>query len=143
MTEEVAQQFVQTATAKIAASLASIGEWNGQPMERKSGKFGDYIKCGELSIPYKEEPLEETIQRLEAKATGALNTFKDYVIRSGQYGPYIMKTSVKKSAFISLPKGLDPKVITEKDVAAIYTAGVEQKKSGKKLETGKKFEKKM
>jgi DNA topoisomerase-1 len=36
MTEEVAQQFVQTATAKLV-----IGEWNGRPMERKSGKFGD------------------------------------------------------------------------------------------------------
>ena len=127
MTEEIAQKF-------IADQNQPAREWNGRSIERKSGKFGDYLKCGEISVPYKEETVEETIQRFEAKASGAIRTFKEYVIRTGQYGPYIMKTSVKKAQFISLPKGIDPAAITEKDVEALYNAGIEKKKSYKKIE---------
>jgi len=129
MTEEVAQAFI----AQQEKPKESFGTWNNEPIERKTGKFGDYFKCGEISIPYKEEPLEETIQRLEAKSAGAIKQFKEYTVRSGQYGPYIMKTSVKKTQFVSLPKGLDPTVLTEKDVEQLYKAGLEQKKTAKKL----------
>jgi topoisomerase IA-like protein len=129
MTEEVAQAFI----AQQQKPLESFGTWNDQPIERKTGKFGDYFKCGEISVPFKEEPFEETIQRLQAKSAGAIKQFKEYTVRSGQYGPYIMKTSVKKPQFISLPKGVDPATITEKDVEALYKAGLEQKKTAKKL----------
>ena len=129
MTEEVAQAFI----AQQQKSKESFGTWNDQPIERKTGKFGDYFKCGEISVPFKEEPLEETIQRLQAKSAGAIKQFKEYTVRSGQYGPYIMKTTVKKPQFISLPKGVDPTTITEKDVEALYKAGLEQKKTAKKL----------
>ena len=129
MTEESAQAFI----AQQQKLQESFGTWNDNPIERKTGKFGDYFKCGEISIPFKEEPLEETIQRLEAKSAGAIRQFKEYTVRAGQYGPYIMKTSVKKSQFISLPKGLDPATLSEKDVEQIYKAGTEQKKTVKKL----------
>jgi DNA topoisomerase-1 len=129
MTEEVAQAFI----AQQQKPLESFGTWNNEPIERKTGKFGDYFKCGEISVPFKEEPLEETIQRLQAKSAGAIKQFKEYTVRSGQYGPYIMKTTVKKPQFISLPKGLDPTTLTEKDVEALYKAGLEQKKTAKKL----------
>ena len=127
MTEEVAQAFI----AQQQKPQESFGTWNDQPIERKTGKFGDYFKCGEISVPFKEEPFEETIQRLQAKSAGAIKQFKEYTVRSGQYGPYIMKTSVKKPQFISLPKGVDPTVLTEKDVEALYKAGLEQKKMKK------------
>ena len=129
MTEQVAQAFI----TQQQKPMESFGTWNDQPIERKTGKFGDYFKCGEISVPFKEEPLEETIQRLQAKSAGAIKQFKEYTVRSGQYGPYIMKTSVKKPQFISLPKGLDPTTLTEKDVEALYKAGLEQKKTAKKL----------
>ena len=129
MTEESAQAFI----AQQQKLQESFGTWNDNPIERKTGKFGDYFKCGEISIPFKEEPLEETIQRLEAKSAGAIRQFKEYTVRAGQYGPYIMKTSVKKSQFISLPKGLDPATLSEKDVERLYKEGVEQKKTAKKL----------
>ena len=127
MTEEVAQAFI----AQQQKPLESFGIWNDNPIERKTGKFGDYFKCGEISVPFKEEPLEETIQRLQAKSAGAIKQFKEYTVRAGQYGPYIMKTSVKKPQFISLPKGVDPITLTEKDVEALYKAGLEQKKTVK------------
>jgi topoisomerase IA-like protein len=110
-----------------------VGEWNGQPIVKKSGKFGAYLQCGDLSVPFQEEPLEQTIERLEAKkGAGPLKTFKEYVIRTGQYGPYIMKTSLKKAKFVSLPKGINPTTLTEKEVEALYKLGLESKKNKKK-----------
>jgi len=128
MTEENAQAFI----AQQQKLAESFGTWNDEPIERKSGKFGDYFKCGEISVPYKEEPLEETIQRLQAKSAGAIKQFKEYTVRVGQYGPYIMKTLLKKPQFISLPKGLDPTTLTEKDVEALYKMNINQKKTTKK-----------
>jgi DNA topoisomerase-1 len=124
ITEEQATQFQPE---------SSVGEWNGQPIVKKSGKFGAYLQCGDLSVPFQEEPLEQTIERLEAKkGSGPLKTFKEYVIRTGQYGPYIMKTSLKKAKFVSLPKGINPENLTEKEVEALYKLGLESKKNKKK-----------
>ena len=33
-----------------------------------------------------------------------------------------MKTSLKKPKFVSLPKGIDPNTLTEKEVEVIYNA---------------------
>lgn len=128
MTEEAARAFIE----QKAASNAS-GAWKGQPIVKRTGKFGDYFQCGETTIPFQEEPLEETIKRLEAKEApqGPMREFKEYVIRTGPYGPYIMKTSLKKAKFVSLPKGIDVTVLSEKDVEALYRLGLESKKKTK------------
>ena len=124
ITEEQATQFQPE---------SNVGEWNGQPIIKKSGKFGAYLQCGDLSVPFQEESLEQTIERLEAKkGSGPLKTFKEYVIRTGQYGPYIMKTSLKKAKFVSLPKGINPTTLTEKEVEALYKLGLESKKNKRK-----------
>lgn len=129
ITEEIARAFVESQTVESASHGASAVR-NGQPIVKRSGKFGDYFKCGEVTIPFQEEPIEETIKRLEAKETakGAIKEFKEYVIRTGPYGPYIMKTSLKKAKFVSLPKGIDVSALGEKDVEALYRLGLESKK---------------
>jgi DNA topoisomerase-1 len=114
---------------EYTAKSEQIGEWNGEPIEKKSGKFGDYLKCGEISVPFRMESLEETVQRLQAKAAGSVKEFKEYTIRTGQYGPYIMKKNQKKPQFISIPKGIDVEGLSEKDIDALYKAGVEAKKA--------------
>ena len=126
MTEEIAKGF------QDALRHQPLGTWKDQPIQKKSGKFGDYLQCGSISIPYQEESLEETIARLEAKTSAVMKTYKEYVIRTGQYGPYIMKTSLKKPQFVSLPQGLDPANLTEKEVEALYKLGLETKKKWKK-----------
>jgi DNA topoisomerase-1 len=143
ITEETARAFVESQTSNEAnashASHASHGVnsshgvnrvRNGQPIVKRTGKFGDYFQCGEVTIPFQEEPVEETIKRLEAKeaAKGPVREFKEYVIRTGPYGPYIMKTSLKKAKFVSLPKGIDVSALGEKDVEALYRLGLESKK---------------
>jgi DNA topoisomerase-1 len=112
----------------------NIGEWNGHPIEKKTGKFGDYLQCDKISIPFLMESLEETIQRFEEKTVVKSNerVFKEYVIRTGQYGPYIMKTSLKKPQFVSLARDVDISILTDKDVDGLYKIGLEQKKSNVK-----------
>jgi len=112
----------------------NIGEWNGHPIEKKTGKFGDYLQCDKISIPFLMESLEETIQRFEEKTAVKSNerVFKEYVIRTGQYGPYIMKTGLKKPQFVSLSLSVDINILTDKDVDGLYKIGLEQKKSNVK-----------
>lgn len=134
MTEERAHAFQKEEEKKIGNEM---GRWNDQPIQKKSGKFGEYVQCGDVSIPFVEEEIEKTIERLEAKVNAKANSsvikeFKHYAIRNGQYGPYIIKTSVKKMQFVSLPKGLDGATLTEKEVEVLYQAGLAKKKWGKK-----------
>lgn len=133
ISEEIALEFQREQDRKKDTDY--VGEWNSQPILKKSGKFGNYFQCGELSIPYQEnEEFEKIIERFEAKqqqkneGSGVIQKFKDYIIRTGQYGPYIIKLSVKKVQFVSIPKGLDPTKLTEKDVEGIYKNGLEAKK---------------
>ena len=130
MTEEIATKFKEEVAKKKTEN--KIGEWNGSPIVKKSGKFGDYLQSNDISIPYQpDEELDKTIERFEAKKNDGVKQFKDYVIRTGQYGPYIMKTSLKKPQFVSVPKNIDIINLTEKDVDALYKAGLESKKKWK------------
>jgi DNA topoisomerase-1 len=144
MTEERALKFKEEAAKKKRGD--EVGEWNGQPILKKTGKFGDYLQCGEVSIPYQAgEELEKTVERFEAKqngGAGVIKQFKEYVVRSGQYGPYIMKTSLKKAQFVSLPKGVDTATLTEKEVEHYYRTGLEAKKKWVAEKTDKKKSKK-
>ena len=124
ITAEQAKAFQQEQQEKKKGEI--VGQWKEQPIMKKTGKFGDYLQCGTVSIPYQEEALEQTLQRFEAKTQ--TNVFKEFSIRTGQYGPYIMKTSLKKPQFVSLPKGIDPSTLTEKEVEALYKLGLESKK---------------
>ena len=130
MTEEIALKFKEDSTKKKEGN--EIGLWKDQPIIKKTGKFGDYLQCGDVSIPYQvDEPLEKTHERLESKVNGGsgiLKQFKEFTVRTGQYGPYIMKTSLKKPQFVSLPKGIDPTTLTEKEVETLYKTGLESKK---------------
>jgi topoisomerase IA-like protein len=130
MTEELAIKFKEEVIKNKTG--VSTGEWNGHPIVKKSGKFGDYLQSDNISIPYQsDEELDKTIARFEAKKNGNVKQFKDYVIRTGQYGPYIMKTSLKKPQFVSLPKGIDITNLTEKEVEVLYKTGLESKKKWK------------
>ena len=132
MTDEIAIAFIRLKQSEKDGSV--IGEYEGEPIVKKTGKFGVYIQCGTVSIPYQEEEVEKTMEKIAAKKEVKQSevTFKEYIIRTGQYGPYIMKTSLKKPQFVSLPKGVNPVTLTEKEVEALYKLGMETKKSWKK-----------
>jgi len=130
ITEEQAIEFQKEQLALRAGQ--TLGEWNGNPIQKRSGKFGSYLQSGSVTVPFLEnETSEELIRRLEAKqagGAGVIQTFKEFVIRTGPYGPYIMKPALKKPQFVSLPKGVDPATLKDAEVAALYRLGLEEKK---------------
>ncbi len=142
ITEEQAIQFQKDQNQLRSGS--DFGEWNGNRIQKRSGKFGSYLQSGSISIPFQEnESIEETVRRFEAKqagggGAGVIQTFKEFMIRTGPYGPYIMKPALKKPQFVSLPKGIDPQSLKEAEVAALYKLGLEEKKRYKKYDRGPK-----
>ena len=132
LTEEQAIQFVEQYEAKQMGQ--QLGVWNDAQILKKSGKFGDYIQCGDVNITFQEGETVEQIQtRLEQKqtkqTTPPLKKFKEYEVRNGQYGPYIIKLTLKTPKFVSVPKGMAIDTLTEKDVDGLYKAGLENKKN--------------
>lgn len=108
-----------------------MGTWNEMPILKKTGKFGTYLQCGDHTIPFQEgETAEQTVQRFEKKlgqGSGVLKTFKEYVVRTGPYGPYLMKTTLKKAKFVSLPKGVNIETMTEKEAEQWYKLGLDRR----------------
>jgi topoisomerase IA-like protein len=94
------------------------------------------VKVGSVTLSLSPQDTWETIQEKlgSAAPSGLLRSFKEYEIRTGPYGPYIYKTTLKTRVFASLPKDIKVDALTEADAATLYKAGLEAKK--------KKFQKK-
>ena len=129
MTEAVAKSFIASVTASATAS--SDESLNGHPIVSKTWKFGAYVLWNSISLSVKPtDSLDEIKEKLTLKAaseSGSLKTFKEYEIRNGPYGPYILKTTLKKRQFVSVPKGITIDTLSEADVAALYKSGLESK----------------
>ena len=134
MTEALALSFKSSAAK--AAEGEVLGDWKGEPVIRRTGKFGPYVKVGSVTLSLSPQDTWETIQEKlgSAAPSGVLRIFKEYEIRTGPYGPYIYKTTLKTRVFASLPKDIKVDALTEADAATLYKAGLEAKK--------KKFQKK-
>jgi DNA topoisomerase I len=142
ITLEQATAFLATAAKSKEGEI--LGDWKGQPVLKRVGKFGPYVTWGDIRLTLKPGDVEDVAAmggRLDALAaaktttpTGILRTFKEYEIKIGPYGPYIYKPALKKRQFVSVPKGTVIESITEKEVAELYKKGLEAKKkwSGKK-----------
>ena len=136
LTEKDAREFI----ARKEDNRKPAFEWKGNPVVVAKGKFGQYVKCGDVTASIKEGATEEEIiSALEAKvSTGSskapIKSYKEYEVREGPYGPYITKTSVKQKKFVSLSESAFKKIdsFTEKDIADLYKAGLESKKKWEK-----------
>jgi DNA topoisomerase-1 len=136
MTEEMANAFLAKAKEEVGGEV--LGLWNGESVVRRTGKFGPYVKVGGITLSVGPlDTLEIIVEKLELKKempSNVLKTFKEYEIRTGAYGPYIYKTTLKNRLFASLPKDIQVEGLTDADAAVLYKAGLESKK--------KKFQKK-
>jgi DNA topoisomerase-1 len=134
MTEELARAHM--GRAKEVAEGEVLGQWNGQDVIKRTGKFGPYVKVGAINLSVGPlDTLDTIVEKLEAKKevpSGILKTFKEYEIRTGAYGPYIYKTTLKNRLFASLPKDIKVEGLTDADAATLYKAGLEAKKAFKK-----------
>lgn len=98
----------------------SIGEWNGEPVFIKNGKYGNYVECGDIktSIKHINKPIGQItfkdIEPILQEKTGQEKTEQsvlrflneDFSIRKGKFGAYVFyKTkSMQKPQFLNIKK---------------------------------------
>ena len=128
ITEEEVAEFVK---AKQVGG-AALGSYEGVPMVKKSGTFGDYVQCGTVNVRWTPEDTEETLQKkFEAKKHASL-VIGPFEIRTGPYGPFMFKTALtgKARKFVSIPSGVDPKTLTQEALVKMYQADIQGKARG-------------
>ena len=127
ITEDAARAHI----ASLAASSA-IGEWKGQPLEKKKGPYGFYVQWGELRVPFTEgETLPTIVAKLEARQQSASNTVAvgGYRFAVGQYGPYMWKEGLKTKQFVGIPSTTKPSELTLAQAEELYKTCSEAKKA--------------
>jgi len=141
MTEEIALELLTIMNDKSTlngGSKSIIGEYESYPIIKKTGKFGEYIEFNKITLKYVEgESIEQTIERIKLKQEAPNIEFDDYSVRKGQYGYYIMKTTLKTPKFVSIPEKIEIGKLTKSDVEAIYKAGIGKKKIWKRKQEEK------
>jgi DNA topoisomerase-1 len=120
-----------------AASAAKQGDTIGmletEEIRKKKGPYGEYLEWKGIKIPYKEETLEQTQERFQAKQSSQTEapycrTVGDFTIKKGPYGLYVYKHTLKKAQFVSFPKALDPEKVNAVDLQGLYSEGIKKKK---------------
>lgn len=104
-----------------------IGKYDKKKVYIHLGKFGYYIKCGDKNISFNQDDLEKVDidyckNLMESGDKYALKTFRientTINVKDGQYGPYLQLLNSKNKVLknISIPKNIDVKEITVKDI---------------------------
>ena len=129
LTEQEAIAFVKS---KVFENQ-SLGEFNSNPVYIKKGPFGLYAECNGIRANVTEGiTLEDAIVKLKAKQENPSRSIGSFQIRTGQYGPYLMKSGGKaKPQCVSIPTGTDIENLTAQDAGEIFENGLKAKaKSG-------------
>jgi DNA topoisomerase-1 len=138
--EEDAELFLQNLANEPQFPI-EIGEYEGHKLSVNKGRFGPYIKFGELfvSLPKGTNPvtvtMQEAIPLIEAKKESEKSKIikefeqdKSLKIVKGQYGPYISygKQNVK------IPSGKKPEELTYEEVMDLVKNTPEKKPASRK-----------
>jgi DNA topoisomerase I len=108
----------------------------GEEIKANIGRFGPYIQIGKLFVSIKpidphditlEQAKELYADKLKKEAEKHIATFGAIQVLNGFYGPYI--TDGKKNARI--PKGTDPKTLTEADCFDLLAKAPDKKAGGR------------
>lgn len=125
ITEEAAREHVKGLEAD-----GLLGHWEGKPILKKSGKYGEYITCGDINIPYNSsETLEQIYAKLRIKKENAPTAVGGYRFAVGPYGPYMWKDGLKTKVFVGIPSTVDPTTLTLAEAEALYKQCSEAKKA--------------
>ena len=143
-------QLIESITLEEALELfrlpRKVGQWEGNDVIATKGKFGPYVKCGDInaSIPRGKNPMTITLEecvdlivkRKDPKAdTPVIKEFKDLDIQviNGRYGPYIKHDG----ANYKIPKGTDAASLDEAACKNIIDNSKPTKKGFKRFQKNK------
>ena len=128
LTAEEANAFVEAVAQQKQGD--SVGDYNGHPVVIKKGQYGSYADWNGIRVSVAGgEGLEEIIVKLQAKSENPARVLGPFQIRTGQYGPYLMKAGAKggKPQCISIPKDVDLESLTAQQAGEIFEAGLKSK----------------
>ncbi len=126
----------------------TLGQHEGNDMVLSLGRFGPYIKCGEISVslPKEADPLtldlagavqlfiDRKAQKEKAakplRELGKTKEGKDILVKDGRYGPYVTDGTTN----CSVPKRFTPDTITLEEAMEL----LEKKKTSPKRAWGKR-----
>ncbi len=104
-----------------------LGQYQDKDVILKKSSYGLYIEYNKESYSLKDKKvpsLEEAIAIIKEKQQNILESYVvtvdgkkiKVVALNGQYGPYIKFEQNKKTRFVSIPKDLDPKELTDEQI---------------------------
>jgi topoisomerase IA-like protein len=130
------------ATATAAREGENLGDLDGEPVLRRSGRFGPYVTWRGHTLNCKSsDTLGDLSERLLAKADPATaaaavdRLVGGYRIRRGPYGLYMFKvsassTTARKPTFVSIPEATPWATLTPETAEQVYKLGLATKKAG-------------
>lgn len=140
ITEAEVKIFV--AEVAVAKATETLGTYNDQPILKKSGPFGPYAECGGVKIPLLAGATEESLREAFAAKSVALHTLGPFEFRNGPYGVFMFKAAMTGTArkFVSIPSGVDPKLLTLEAATKLYQTGLQAKAKGAAYKKNRKPE---
>jgi len=104
----------------------TLGTYDGAPILKKKGPHGEYVQWKDKRVSFVAgETIDKTVGRLEK---GAKQTRGEFTFATGDYGPYMYKSDLKKKTFVSIPPGLDVSRLSMQELKELYTKGCAAKK---------------
>lgn len=152
ITEEEAKAFVTSVTSQKQGD--SIGEWNGHPIYKKKGPYGFYAEWNGTRVNLAEaDDVNAIIAKIQAKQENPTRTVGPFQIKTGPYGPYLMKVGANansaakgatkaKPQYVSIPKDTNIEELTAQQAGEIFEAGLKAKAAAASSGGKKRFYKK-
>ena len=135
LTQEEATAFVASVIA--AKQGDTVGEWNGHSIVKRKGPYGFYAEWNGLKVNLVEgDTLETIVVKIRAKQENPTRTVGPFQIKTGPYGPYLMKAgqgAKGKPQYVSIPKETNIESLTAQQAGEIFEAGLKAKSNYKKF----------
>jgi DNA topoisomerase-1 len=135
LTEAEALAFVASVVAGKQGD--TLGDWNGHSVIKKKGPYGFYAEWNGLKVNLVEgDTLESIVVKIRAKQENPSRTVGPFQIKTGPYGPYLMKAgqgAKGKPQYVSIPKETNIESLTAQQAGEIFEAGLKAKSNYKKF----------
>jgi DNA topoisomerase-1 len=135
LTEAEAQAFVASVISQKQGDM--LGEWNGHPVVKKKGPYGFYAEWNNIKINLVDgDTLETIVVKIRAKQENPTRLLGPFQIKTGPYGPYLMKvgqSAKSKPQYVSIPKETNIESLTAQQAGEIFEAGLKAKAAFKKF----------
>ena len=138
ITEDEVKAFIASVTSQKQGD--SMGEWNGHEIYKKKGPYGFYAEWNGTKVNLAEaDDVDAVIAKIKAKQENPTRTLGPFQIKTGPYGPYLMKVGAAANAsaanasakakpqYVSIPKETNIEEMTAQQAGEIFEAGLKAK----------------